>query len=637
MCGICGNISKTPLTPEDVAQVAQLNRQLAHRGPDGEGHFNDQHLSFAMRRLSIIDLEGGWQPIYNEDRSLAIVANGEIYNYVELRPELEKRGHRFNTNSDIENILHLYEEHGLDFVQHLRGMFAFALWDAKRRRVVLARDRMGEKPLYLHERDGEIYFASELKALLQTGLVPLELDPVAVNNYFHYQYVPEPATPVKGIRKLPAGHLLVIDIDPWQVEQHCYWRMEDAEPLEGDPVELIRAELERVSEIVIRSDVPVGVALSGGLDSSAVAAMASAKYPGTMEAFSVGYPGRPEHDERNDAQALTEHLGIPFHDIELHQDEMLACFEELVGWRDDPIADISGYGYYAVNKIARQHNVPVLLQGQGGDELFWGYDWVRQALRESTQKLASSQPGLGNFMQSLELFLPKSLNRQGLGPWGEQLGGLLPSWQRYRRRTTNPDQLIFYDLAKDFARAERRVSSIYAPAFQEALNGGSPYDIFTVKQPWSDPAVLLTKLISQTYLLEDGVAQGDRLSMANSVELRLPLLDYRFVETVIGLRKAQPDYHLPPKHWLKQAMQGVLPDWALNRPKRGFEPPVRQWHAAIFEKHGDALRDGLLVQQQVLNPDSAAKLATGVYPKRAITPMSFKALVLELWARQMTA
>ncbi|MGB8507357.1 MAG: hypothetical protein WCD76_03050, partial [Pyrinomonadaceae bacterium] len=261
MCGISGIVSRQKVTPEEVSRVAAMSRALIHRGPDGAGEFRAQHVAFAARRLSIIDLEGGAQPLYNEDRSLALVANGEIYNHVELRRRLEALGHRFATGSDCESILHAYAEYGADCVRHLRGMFAFAIWDEARGRVLLARDAMGEKPLYLYERDGSLVFASEMKALLRSGRVPFELDPAAVNLYFHYQYVPEPRTAIKGVRKLNAAHLLVIDVEPWRVEERCYWRMEDAPPIEGDAPALIRDELETVSELVTRADVPVGVAL----------------------------------------------------------------------------------------------------------------------------------------------------------------------------------------------------------------------------------------------------------------------------------------------------------------------------------------------------------------------------------------
>ena len=638
MCGIAGIVGKRPIKPGEMAALGTMNDRLRHRGPDGAGQFTDVNVALAMRRLSIIDLTGGWQPLYNEDRSLAIIANGEIYNYVELRQQLEARGHRHSTSGDIETILHLYEDHGLDCVQHLRGMFAFALWDSKRRRLVLARDRMGEKPLYLYESEGRLIFASEMKALIASGLVPFELDPNAIDLYFHYQYVPEPTTPLNGVRKLDAAHLLTVDTDPWRVEEHCYWRMEDAPPIEGEPATLIREELETVSEIVIRSDVPVGVALSGGLDSSAIAALAARKYPGTMHAFSVGYPGRPQHDERAEAKALADYLDMPFHDIELTTDDMVAFFPDLVYWRDDPIADISGFGYYAVMKIAREQGVPVVLQGQGGDELFWGYSWVQDAARQSARKSFLGEHGaLVALPHYLGFHFPRELSRLAVGEWAHSLGGLRAGLKSFQRdRHTSPNQLVFYDLISDFGTSARELKNLYTSAFIEQLNGSRAAGLFTLEHSLRDIDVALTRLICDTYLRENGVTQGDRLSMASSIELRLPLLDYRLVETVIGLRKARTDLNQPAKAWLKAAIKDLLPDWVTQRPKRGFNPPVTEWHRALFAVHGEKLADGYLTQHGILNQESARQLSTGPFPQGAITPISFKALVLEYWCRQMT-
>ena len=636
MCGIAGIVSHAPVNGDDKALLEKMSGRLRHRGPNGQGDFTDGNVALSMQRLSIIDLEGAWQPLYNEDRSLAIVANGEIYNYVELRKQLLARGHQLATQGDIETILHLYEEHGLDCVQHLRGMFAFALWDSHRRRLVLARDRMGEKPLYLYEHNGRLIFASEMKALCKSGAVPFELDPDAVNLYFHYQYVPEPKTPIKGVRKLDAAHILTVDVDSWQIEERCYWRMEDAPPIAGDPATLIRAELETVSEIVIRSDVPVGVALSGGLDSSAVAALAAMKYPGTMRAFSIGYPGRPANDERADAQALADHLQMPFHDVELVTSDIVSFFPELTYWRDDPIADIAGQGYYAVMKIAREQNVPVVLQGQGGDELFWGYRWVQNAALESARKSARAENGVASLPRYFAPDLPCSLSRQGLGEWAHSFAGLKPGWQSLQRdRAAADEQLVFYDLVQDFRNSQQEAPGLYAKSFREQLNGGNAARLFTIKRPWTDLDVMLTRLICDTYLRENGVTQGDRLSMASSIELRLPLLDHRLVETIIGLRKNQTDVRAPAKSWFKAALQDVLPDWVMSRPKRGFNPPVREWHEAMFAAHGALLDGGYLLQAEVLTPESARWLAAGPFPVEVITPLSFKALVLEQWCRQM--
>src|SRR5215207_4131121 len=388
MCGISGIISGGRVTPGDMARVASMSRALGHRGPDDSGMFGAPHVALAARRLSIIDLGGGRQPLYNADRSLALVANGEIYNHEELRRRLEARGRRFTTGSDCEAILHAYAEYGTACVEHLRGMFAFALWDDARRRLLLARDPLGEKPLYLYERDGRLIFASEMKALLRSGEVPFELDPEAVDLFFHYQYVPEPRTAVRGVRKLDAARLLVVEVEPWRVEERCYWRMEDAPPLAGDAPALLRGQLEAVGELITRADTPVGVALSGGRDSSAVAAVA-ARHRGELHAFSVGYPGRPEGlDERDEALALARHLRLPFHEVEVETREVVEFFAELNYWRDDPVADYAGHAYYAVMRRAREEGVPVVLQGQGGDELFWGYPQLRRAALESFEKEA---------------------------------------------------------------------------------------------------------------------------------------------------------------------------------------------------------------------------------------------------------
>lgn len=638
MCGIAGIVTRHPLTEREISSVRAANAHLAHRGPDGSGEFENLNVALAMRRLSIIDLTGGWQPLYNEDKSLVLVANGEIYNFIELRKQLEASGHHFKTNSDCETILHLYEEHGDNCVDHLRGMFAFALWDTNRRRLLLARDRMGEKPLYLYQDQERLLFASEMKALLSSGLVDFQLDPQAVNLYFHYQYVPEPLTPVKGVRKLDAAHFLVVDTESWTIDEKRYWRMDDAPALSGDPASLIREQLETVSEIVVRSDVPVGIALSGGLDSSAIAALAARKYPGTMHAFSIGYPGQLANDERADARRLADHLGLPFHDAELTTDDLVSFFPQLTALSDDPIADIAAFGYYSVMRLAREHNVPVVLQGQGGDELFWGYSWVQTAARASARKLLRDTNPLGAFSQYFKFNLPRGLSRSDIGEWSYELGGLRTGWQNYKRdKDASPEQFVFYDLLSDFRDSQQEVREIYSKAFTDQLNGANPTDLFTLERPWPNIDVTLTRLICDTYLRENGVTQGDRLSMASSIELRLPLLDYRLVETVIGLRKTSTDVNQPLKFWLKKALEDLLPSDVINRPKRGFAPPVALWHQHLFATYGDSIEDGYLVQKEILSRSAAQRLALGPFPTAAITPLSFKVLVLEQWCRQMSS
>jgi asparagine synthase (glutamine-hydrolysing) len=327
---------------------------------------------------------------------------------------------------------------------------------------------------------------------------------------------------------------------------------------------------------------------------------------------------------------------MPFHDAELTTSDMVSFFPELVYLRDDPIADMAGFGYYSVMKLAREHNVPVVLQGQGGDELFWGYSWVQAAAHASARKLQRSNSPVGALPQYVDLNLPAGLSRMQLGEWAYGLGGLRRSWESLKRdQTSSPDQMVFYDLVPDFRTSMSETRNLYSRSFSEQVNGNTATSLFTFDRPWPNIDVMLTRLICDTYLRENGVTQGDRLGMASSIEMRLPLLDHRLVETVIGLRKAHTDVDMPPKAWFKAALKDVLPDAVINRRKRGFSPPVMEWHRALFAAYGDSLRDGYLKQHSVLNATSAGYLASGHFPTDNITPLSFKALVLEQWCRRM--
>ncbi|MBY0113439.1 MAG: asparagine synthase (glutamine-hydrolyzing) [Phycisphaerales bacterium] len=645
MCGIAGIFRATGVGEADRASLKAMLCAMPHRGPDGQGTFVDGPVTMGMVRLSIIDLAGGQQPLYNEDKSVTLVCNGEVYNFVELRAELERRGHRFRTSSDCETVAHLYEEHGDDFVQHLRGMYAGALWDAKRQRLVVFRDRLGEKPLYVYEADGVVVFASELRTLMagaaSSGGIPPELDAAAINDYFHFAYPVEPLTPFKHVRKLRAGHLLVLERDEAgkvRSTERSYWNLLDAPALDGDPRQLVEQQLDEVSRLIIRSDVPVGVALSSGLDSSLIALLAAraAKETGKGEihAFTVGYKGRPECDERADAKALADHLGIPFHPIEIDEREMLDQFVDMVIARDDPIADISGQGYFAVARASRQAGVPVLLLGHGGDELFWGYPWVRDAVKETERKRRFRSSRAKGFL-SYSPF--KSVAQMGgRRPWARSLGGLSHAWPTIRRDLRSPKgQCVFYDITPDFSRVAASTEWLFTRDFLSAVEQTPPHRWFTYESDPPRADLAATQQIIDIYLRENGFAQGDRLTMASSVEARLPLSDYRLAETVIGLRKTQRDDHLPPKHWLRQVMEDVLPPWVLTRPKRGFSPPTQTWVASLTAKFGHLLPEGELVQRGILRAEAAEKLVReGVRPGE-IMPLVFKAAVLEIWLRRV--
>ncbi len=624
MCGIVGLIGRSPLEFKERCNVQLLCDALIHRGPDGDGSFSAPQFMMAMRRLSIIDLGGGWQPLYNEDKSIALVANGEVYNFVELRAELESRGHRFNTKSDCETIIHLYEEIGDEVVNKIRGMYAFALYDTRKQRALIVRDRMGEKPLYLAEQDGRIYFSSEMRSMVRAGIIPFEIDPVAVYEYFHYNYVPEPRCAIKGVRKLPAGHLLTVDLQSFKVQERCYWRMEDAPPIEGDPAKAIRAELENINELIVRSDVPVGIALSSGVDSSALAAMAQKRFPGLLTGITIGYEGAPRQDERSAAKQFADYIKLPLHRIELRDADVIDGFPEMVLVRDDPISDISGSGYLNVMRAARDKGLRVMLMGHGGDELFWGYWWVREALWRSHLKAGlHASPPTTTMRDYMHVSKPPRSIPMGLR-WLQNGGGLISGRCNYRRDlTSSPDRLVHYEHSFEFDRAARLLPRIATRSYLEAMTGTDLLARYASPLPWSHLNVEIARHTCNTYLLENGLAQGDRLSMAASVELRTPLVDYRLVETAVGLMKANNTVRPAPKKWFRDAVSDLVPEFVMNRPKTGFNAPWRRWIPAMLDRYGHMVEDGELVRAGILRRGAAPRAA------------GLLALSLEIWCRQM--
>ena len=542
MCGIAGIVARRGAPP--VAAVDALTRSLRHRGPDERGQHHDGQVSLTHTRLSIIDLDGGQQPMFGEDRHHCLIANGEIYNFPTIRERMIGDGHGFRTRSDCEVILPLYQRHGRNCVQHLRGMFAFALWDAGRRKLLLGRDRMGEKPLYYTFTDDHLVFASELRALLQTGLVGKTIDPRQIARYFRYQYVPEPATPFLGIQKLPAACTLELDLDAWTIDVQRYWNAFDAEPIEADPVSTIRAALDDAVTTSLISDVPIGVSLSGGIDSSILACLAAERSRRQVEAISIGYPDAAQVDERPQARALAERLGIPFHSVELDDREMLASFREVVASRDDPIGDIAGYNYYAIMRHARAHGLKVMLQGHGLDELCWGYPWVQEAVAINEGRPGRTPAG---------------------GSWRQRL-------KRAFGRTPAPalahaGRFQMFELQPYTAFVDRQADGMFTPAFRERAGWSAITPANEYGESGLRTDLEVTRLIVEFYLRENGIAQGDRLSMAHGVEMRLPFVDHRLVDTIIGLRKAARDDHLPPKQWLKESVRDLIGDEIIDRPE----------------------------------------------------------------------
>lgn len=656
MCGILGLIHRQAAVREPLSDLT-LSR-LAHRGPDGTGVYTNQHIQFGHTRLSIIDLtQAGHQPMLTQDSRYVVTYNGEIYNHLELRATLEGMGEIFVSHSDTEILLTAYKVWGRKCVDHFRGMFAFAIWDHQTSTAFLARDRCGEKPLFYYFDQDKLIFSSELKALVPLLDHVPELDLSSIDMYLHYQYVPDPYTLLTGVHKLAAGHLMELGPDRWHATPEPYWSVENASIADSKSfqtvsnlpqdfknineiqiLELIRNGLEGAVKMTLRSDVPVGIALSGGVDSSAIAVFAQKSYPEPMHAFCVGYPGRPAYDERHQARALAESLGMVVHEVELPVESFVDFFPELVRIMDEPIADPAAFGHYSVPRAAAEHGVKVMLSGIGGDELFWGYPYVTQAV-EMNQRvldypvLKSIASWLGS--ASAQKFLVKVFHYSPAHPEVRRWAGILQKLAD----THNPeDQLMYYMLHPEFDGPFALKEEVYGPAMQ-SLDRFNPFKPSTIglRARENIPAAII-RLLFETWLTSNCLSLGDRVSMAVGVETRAPFLDVGLIDLVMSIRALHPDHDLGQKAWLRAALKGVVPDEVLARPKAGFQPPIHEWLTGVVSRYGHILRNGKLVSAGVLDSTKVDLLCSAL-DKRGWTALFFtyKLILLESWYQEVVA
>lgn len=576
MCGIAGMIGIEPAYCAHAWDVHQMCQTLAHRGPDDEGIYVRGRAGLGMRRLSIIDLSTGHQPIHNEEQNLWVVFNGEIYNFPELRPELEARGHRFYTNSDTEVIVHLYEEHGVDCVKKLRGMFAFALWDQRKEKLLLARDRFGEKPLYYAMDGNRLLFGSEIKAILATSPELAEIAPQGLLSYFHFGYIADPDTSFKRIKKLPPGHLL--EFSNGQVQIQKYWDLPAYGTYEPESEEQCLEELEhRMAEAVrmrLISDVPLGALLSGGVDSSIVVAMMARFSSRPVKTFSIGF-SHEDFNESDHARAVAQRFGTDHHElyVEPNIEETLYL---LTSSLEEPFGDSSIVPTYHVCRLARQH-VTVALAGDGGDELFGGYERYGSYLDR----------------RGIRLF------PFGMGKWyRKRVHPLIPAnWpgRRYIYNLSLPPRERYLD-GISLLPTGRREKNIFSKDFLAwAGKQPSPYDSFLQvleNGPASDPLSEVQYLDAKTYLPGDILTKVDRMSMANSLEVRAPFLDHPLAEWAAMLSPRWKSRFGELKYVLKKLAERLnIPKKVLYRPKQGFAMPLLHW---FREKPAPALLDILL-------------------------------------------
>lgn len=592
MCGICGIVQWGSSTAPDPELVRRMNGLLVHRGPDDEGYYAGASCALGMRRLSIIDLSTGRQPISNEDGTVRIVFNGEVYNFQELRAELEGKGHRFKTRTDTETIVHLYEEMGPECVTRLRGMFAFAIWDEPRKRLVLARDRLGKKPLLYALRPGGLAFGSELRCLLEVPGISREVDPLAVDLYLALQYIPSPWTIFRDVRKLPPAHRLVWEKGKVRVERYWDLPVEDPPP-KGlrveEAEELLRLKLREAVRLRLIADVPLGAFLSGGIDSSIVVALMSDLQSRPVRTFSIGFE-EEAFSELPYARELARAYGTDHHEF-IVKPEMAEVLPRLAWHYGEPYADSSALPSYYVARETRAH-VKVALNGDGGDESFAGY--VRYGAMKASRLWDRLPPGLRSAGAGLAELLPEI----GAAPYGF-------SWRlkRFLRSTllsSLPERHL--TMVGYFSREERE--RLYAPRMVEALGRdlGAPARYFEERFGRAGSQDLINRLLYvdfQSYLPECLMAKMDIASMAHSLEARSPFLDHEVVEAAYRLPGSWKLKGWRGHKWiLKRAFRDKLPSRILRRGKMGFGVPLGPWFRTRLKTYWE---------ERVLSPKALAR------------------------------
>ena len=614
MCGIAG-IVRWDGRPVLEREIRAMCAAMVHRGPDDEGIYVGDGVAIGMRRLSIIDLASGHQPVSNEDGSIQIVFNGEIYNYRELRRELQARGHTLRTGSDTETIVHLYEDYGPRCVEHLRGMFAFAIWDGRRRQLLLARDRLGIKPLYYAERDGELLFASELKPILQVDSADRSLSWEAVGHLFTFLATPPAQSIVSGISKLEPARVAIARAGrPLDITR--YWDVAfepDETATEAGLVERLRDLLTEAVTLHQVSDVPVGAFLSGGLDSSAIVALMAAPAAGRLKTFSIGFE-EAGFDELAHARAVAAQFGTDHYDLVVRPD-VVQIVEDLTWYLDEPFGDTSAIPTYMVSKLAAGH-VKVVLSGDGGDELFAGYDkYVVEGRERAYDRLPRPVKTLAG-----------------------AIGSMMPHGMRGRRflRHLALEGPSRYLAASTLFHADELPSLFRRDALdQVARHDPLASGLADLGHPAHDWLSAAQYRDLHHYLPLDILAKVDRMTMAHSLEARPPLLDHRLVEFAATIPARLRLRGGTTKYLFKQAMRGILPDHIIDRPKHGFAVPLAHWfrgELAGFAR--DLLLSDTCRGRGVFNLPYLERLLSLNARGRNLDLQLWTALSFEMWCRR---
>jgi asparagine synthase (glutamine-hydrolysing) len=624
MCGICGKLNFNRQKPVDQVLIRQMMDMIQHRGPDGSGEFLSGPIGLGHRRLTIIDLNTGSQPMSNEDGTVWVVYNGEIYNFHELRRELEGRGHQFKSTTDTEVIVHLYEELGDQCVTRLRGMFAFALWDERQQRLLLARDRVGVKPLYYANTGKSLLFSSEMKSLLVDPDINRRVNPNAIDRFLTYYYLAGNETLFEGIFKLDPGHYLTVQDGEISVEQYWDLRFEipPCPPSFDEAVDGLRELLSRTVKDHMISDVPVGVLLSGGVDSTGILSYATQHADRPMHTFTMGFSGANFQDERPYARLASQKFGTIHHEISMCANDFREFLPQYVWHMEEPVCEPPAIALYFVSQLARQSSVKVLLSGEGGDEAFGGYQTYRNLLILEKLKSACG-PAKGLLRLGFQ-----ALGHAGCKRIGNYANLIDPTLAKYYLSRTATPYTPFNQLKPELFNSE------FA-----ALLGIQPQVMLTHKlfEQMNGQSLLNSMLYvdTKTWLPDDLLVKADKMTMAASVELRVPLLDYRVLEFAASLPLHYKVSGKKLKRILKAALVKTVPEEILNRKKTGFPVPYDGW---MRKEMKDFVFDTILATNTGLDSyfckDALTNLLQMHQKGQGYSKEVFSLLVLELWHRQ---
>lgn len=623
MCGICGKVVLDELRQDDLSILHRMMSAMQYRGPDDEGTFTSKRVALGHRRLSIIDLNTGKQPISNEDKSIWIVFNGEIYNYMEMRKQLTKHGHVFRTNTDTEVLVHAYEEYGVDFLKKLRGMFAFAIWDENKQTLLMARDRVGIKPLYYSHINGKLVFASEIKAILKNPSIKQDIDIHLIDRFLTYLYMPGSDTLFKHIKKLLPGYYLI-----WKggnVSVNKYWDLYFSEEKNSNSFYESKKQLDDLLKESVRlhmiSDVPVGILLSGGIDSTALLSYAVSETDKAISTFTVGFENKEFADEREYANIAAKQFGTKHYDMSIGVEDFVSFLPQYVWHMEEPVCEPPAIALYYVSRLASDY-VKVLISGEGGDEAFAGYPNYRNYLW--LERIKRALGPLSPYFAELMRTVPPISALKKIQKFVPLMK--IPFDSFYFSRTSHP-----------FSFFNQNGAELYTQDFSSIVNKShsvSPTAELLRKMSSSDVLDRMLYIDAKSWLPDDLLIKADKMTMATSVELRVPLLDHKVLEFAASLPSHFKVNGFTTKHILKEALSTRVPPEIIKRKKTGFPVPYGDWLRNELKSFVcDILLDERTVSRGFFQKRSIERLIKNNSKKNDYSKEIFSLLILELWLR----